>query len=578
MAFSEILELFDRVASRVVKWFMTDRQQILMILYVCYIWDAVRRDYTESRIEKYNEFYRKSTFSQKPQSDKEQELNYLHSGDRQFESTIYFDCNQGTSDWRSKKAQLLHLIDRKFDCPIPSMPKLIRTYQIFSTVFLYYSFVKYALVSSIRFRWIDVEQTYACYLPGRLGLVVEISDDMPWFSFILCGFHVIWRLMWHFCDRLELDCFIFLYHDEETILDKQFRLPELNDPKVAPEIAYGRYLCNETFFQPKVDSRGHTLYKIRQHRTIEHHKTLIKSIYRVFFLFWNYLLFPFTPLYIFGIYTQTTAEYFKRNYPGCESFSSHYKGEANFTWSINDNFRLSYLFFDLFDNLIISVDTVLTMIFPVGAGIIITQELNSRFDTVCGKLCELNDEWWYFSTKEHEVISPMTMMFIEQLEQDSDTIFYEIISTFQYVRTLDEFVRRVAIFALYGWFVIELSIQFIILYGHSSDPATHTYYMYIQVLALISFWSFFLVMSRPYNRTRILYSRLCSAMALSPHISRTKLSWLWLLEYYHKGFDRCTLHMMGKSFPLTNLNFLRCISWAVTCILIVLNSRKQKHP
>lgn len=85
--------------------------------------------------------------------------------------------------------------------------------------------------------------------------------------------------------------------------------------------------------------------------------------------------------------------------------------------------------------------------------------------------------------------------------------------------------------------------------------------------------SLYMIFTRPYHKAQLRYKELCIAMANCPAIPKAKIA-DWLLEYYNDT-NIYSLHPMGKSYALSDLNSLRCASWLVTCSVILVNLLKH---
>lgn len=459
---------------------------------------------------------------------------------------------------------------------------MLRCYQIFSTAYAVYAVIRLTVVLIIKNQWLDMDPVYACYIPGRLGLVVCISDHFALFGLIIYIGHLAYRSTWYLiADRLDLDCFIFLCHDEGTIIEKQFAVAQLNDCNLAPEVALERYVSDKLFYQRQVDTRGRSSYAMKQHRTIKRYR-LLKNLlikYRFLYLILNGTLVA--PAYIYRSYFQFSHELFDYNYHACRSFSSRRDAE-DFSWSFGDTFRLVYLFFDLLDNLMFFLDGSIAVTIPYNGTILVTNDLTYRFDALSRRMSNLNDvlrsnDCVDLSYESLGGSSPTVncIRFLESIEE-ANCIYHEIMSIFDHMGRVDEYIRRLAMIVFAIWFSSTIAIATMSMVSNSSvDGSIIVFYTYIQINSHVLFMCAFCYMSHLHNRTRVLYKEICSAMALSPDIRKTKWRWRWLLEYYHRSSTRHTLHLVGKSYALSNLNVLRCMSWFATCSMLIVNLIKN---
>lgn len=531
---------------RVVGSLMTTRQLALFMLYACYIWDLIRREYIDSRERKY-------------QHHKQKRRNYL----------IY----EPTTDEQ---------YDTEFECPIRPMPKFQRSYQIFSTIFIFYTTVKHIALCTIHCGWFDIDKTYTCYLPGRLGLFVDegFVYELPWLGLIIYSYHLIWRTMWFYSKPFEVECLLFLFHDKDIILRKQYELIDLNSITTRPDAVYRKYLCNSVFYRRKTTTHGRIIHVMKQNRTIEYREQLENL---TLLLKWStYVIFVVSVSIIcYGVYTQFRHDHFDMTYSSCRSFSS-FASDANFAWSFDDTFRLSYLFFDLFENLILLLDTTLGLSFPIGAAMVMTHDLCLRFDALRERVRNLNDLFRSshcfgidlnmridFSKMTHEALK-----FLEDIQEESESIFDETVSTFEQIEKVDVYMRRLSSFTIFVWLILNASYQASLILKLLPEGSGTVFNRFASIFVYVGLIICYIIFARPNHRAQLLYKELCIAMAVSPNIPKTKIAWRWLLEYYNRA-GRFSLHLLGKSYTLSNLNTLRCASWFVTCTMIIFSLLKH---
>lgn len=583
-----MIKFLDRLVSPLISW-MTTRRQALFTLYVTYIWDAIRDEYIESRKRNYQENYCRLMIRRRVKSFPRRVSEKCTFSSVQHQSSILVNYNSSSkrqkrriSITKSRRRELDALIDKDFNCPVPPMPKCVRGYQVFSTIYVIYSFFKFAIVSATIYGWLGIDPINSCYLPGRLAPVVDTPNEFVWVAFSAFSMHVIYRYMWYCrCNKLELDCFIFLCYDRETVIEKQFKLLELNDPKSPPEVSYRKYLCDKVFFEQQVDTRGSTMYTMRRNRTVEHYDRLNDVVTIIRHAYWVLLCTFFIPGLVHGLYIQISNDGFNVSYGSCKSLANVTDVE-NFRWSYEDNLRITYLFFDLLDCLMFYVDSSLAMIVPYSATILVTYDLSLSYDTLSSRMASFNERLRSLLGKEDQeigssLVTPIKMTFIEDLEHESNSIFNEIISIFEQVRCVDEFIRRFSIFTFICWFFMNMTFQAFSVFQDSMSDRARQFHLYVQVYLHTLFITAFVMMSSPHRRSRILYSRICSAMALCSNKPVLKISWRWLLEYYRKDSTKYTLHFIGQSYELSTYNVLRAMSWFVTCTIIVVTLWKQKQ-
>lgn len=563
------------------------RIKVLMTIYASGVWDSMRTGYIESCREEYEEYNRNLPIRSRAESCFMPGLDGrpVPEDDEPFEFRRSYSYEQRSGHhWvgQMTDGDLDNLMKREFDCPLPAMPRFIRLYRRFSNIFVTVNMIKYGLLAAIQYGWINVDKVYACYVPGRSALALDFVYEMPWFGLLIFAYHVATRLLVHLqVKRLNIDCFMFLLYDKDTIVERQFGLVEMNSTKLTPREAYRRYLCNRVFYERQVDSRGRARYVMRQQRTIEHYERL-RSANLVFYIFCMVMLILGIPAYIYSVRTHLSHEFFDLYYPACRSFSNS-PNNGNFSWSFGDKYRLFNLFFDRLDNEILTIDTVISLILPLVL-VTLTHDLRLRFDDICTRVASLNERFRYLLLND-DLVRDMVpferppMKFIEDLEEESRAIFEEVIGIFKQVKCDDEYIRRVTLIMVCIWFFATMSINtFVLLRLGSRRDNSFMVYLIAEVYYHTGMASLLALMTRPHNRAKLLYNRLCSAMALCPDEPETRIRWRWLVEYYHRGSSRYSLHFVGKGYAFSNLNIIRCMSWFVSCTVIMLNLIRNKLP
>lgn len=554
------------------------RTKVLITIYACYTWRAIRNGYIES-------------------CRKEYPMTSTRLGSRQCGHDSADRPPKVRDELRTRQLSPEHkrpdeqrqqeldesLADTDFDCPLPQMPKLVRLYQVFSTIFVTYSTIKYALLSIVHYQWLRIDPIYACYLPGRIGIFVGLVHDVPWFGLLVFGCHVVWRYIWSYrCETLQLDCLLFLLYDKHTIIDKQLRLPELNDPYLPPEAANRIYVNNRIFYSRRIVD-GQASYQMRQHRTLMQYERLEKLDVLSQLMIASVCVLCVTA-YTLATYAQFDNDLFDANYQPCRSFSDSYKGSGTFAWSFNDRFRLIYHVFDMLDNLVFIIDAFLALIYPFCAALIICNDITLRFDILCKRMANLSARFslanYLFQTTGAPDVPHVAPDLLKQdaaLAEDTHETYNEVIDTFEQIEQVDEFIRRLTSFTICVWFSLTMSIQLASLGGlHSAKLIIIMVYIAAELYLHVLLSCLLMLITRPHHRSRTLYGHLCTAMALCPVRGDAVVSWPWLLEYYHERSSRHSLHLVGRYHTLCSLNVLRCMSWFISGTLFMLHLIKER--
>lgn len=206
----DTFEFLNKYGPRVANTIITTKQSILLMLYVSYIWDMIRKRYIHTRRidheEKYKQFSEGSRYP--PQLIENQSL---FDDDRSADYSLHHSQTIGRhskakrtiADYQSELHE--QESDHEFDCAIPPKPKILKIYQIFSTIFMVYASIRYTLLFTIYYGWFYIDKSYACYLPGRVALLADegIIYELYWIVTVIMIYHLIWRAMWHCSDQLK---------------------------------------------------------------------------------------------------------------------------------------------------------------------------------------------------------------------------------------------------------------------------------------------------------------------------------------------------------------------------------------
>lgn len=413
----------NKYLPRLANSIFTAREWVPFLSFFLYIWDLTRRGYINSRRRHYEEHYK-------------HRLNQIDE-------------------------DILH---EEFENPIGPMPAYCRIYHIFSNSLVVINSVEYAVLCKIYYGWLDIDKIYACYLPGRLGLLVDegVVYEMHLLVLILFIYHLSWSCMWFFSEPFELEGLLFLRHHIDTVLEKQYEVIDLNDSNItSPDIAYRKYLCNRIFYRQNMDHRGRITYAMKQHRTIEHLEQM--DYFCAILRLSNYTYLTCSAfLGIIGSYTHLRHDYFDMSYPSCRSFSNRPNNE-NFEWSFSDRFRLCYLFFDFLDGYIFLLDSTMGLSIPFAVAMLSIHDLCLRFDAMLRRLHHLN-AIFKSSLSSNSVltmeISTLSIAYpipkyTEALLEESEQIFNETVGTFNLIRHVDDYVRKLSTFTIFAWLILN---------------------------------------------------------------------------------------------------------------------------
>lgn len=533
-----------------------------MILYFCYVWDAVRNEHIESMRQSYEEYHKKQSSRRGPRSARSNE-----------------DDRTGQEPSNDAPRQHRYELDSGFRCVLPEMPKLIRSYQLFSSVFVVCAFLKYGLLSLIHYGIFGIDKTYACFLPGRLGLIMDAAYEAPWWGVFIFGLHVVWRFTWYMEQtRLKLDCLLFLYHDRDTILDKHVALTDINNDRLPGKVAERIYLCNQLFYDRHYnDSTGRTAYAIKQYRTIKQYEILEGYSIKFRCLYVIIMAMMVVPMCVLAVHFQYSDQYYTLSYPSC-TISDGSRGEITFRWPLVQKLKYLYNIMDSLDNLMFLVDGAFALVVPYSGAILLTEDLALRIEYLCQQISNLNKSIRSVLLTSDGSFSqpPLSKRFTQYMQRESKRIYTEAIDTFDQTRQVDQYLRVFVSICFFACYFFTLTILAVLIFRrHLVRGTLLVFYIYILIFINFCFIAIIFIMARPQSLSQVLYRKLSSAMALCPDFEQTKMSWRWLLEYYHSR--RNTLHIFGQYYVLSDVNVLRCMSWFVTCTVILLGLIKNRQ-
>lgn len=596
------------------------RLTIIAVAFTSYIYDAIRNEYIESRKHSYQQYLKaKREIGTNPESalepawllqnipilsdilDNDEPVGLSERGEDAMvpflcdppavRSSVVITIEVPISGHRVSATEEqvdteptgdpddVELAEDMFACPLPAMPKYIRSYQVISTTFHVYVAVKYLFITLVQFKWINLDPAYLCYLPGRLTYVGDISYEFPPFLFLVGTLHLIYRSLWYFiADRLDLDCFQFLCLDEQFVMDKQNKLAHLNEPGVAPIISYKMYLCGKIFYQRYKTIDRKIRYKMRPNRTLEQWRKLRNAANAIPLIYYSCLALVFMPILIISLYNYFSPGAFEQSYPHCEFLSGRIADES-FEWYFTDSYKRIAFVCDILEASIFLPDVTFALVLPAAGAILLSYDLASHFDQIISNLSDLIDK----INVVHDIRSQkgaksrhVDLPKLKSIIKEEANIFYvDVIYVFQHVCKVDRFIRVFAPFCIFVWFVINLSYQALSIFRKQILISNATF-QYVQIFSCIMLTIMFSMLVRPHNRSQVLYEKLCAAIAVDFDHQTTRGFWSRLLGFYHRNQSKFTLHILSTSYPLSRINYLRIVSWFITCTLILLNLMRYK--
>lgn len=479
--------------------------------------------------------------------------------------------------------------DVNAECPMPEMNGLAQLYQKLSTVFVVYASFKYLFISMVQYKWVDLSPVYLCYLPGRLTYVRGLVYETPLLMFLVAILHLMHRCTWNLGEKrsLDLSCFVFLCFEERVVEEKQNQVNKLNDPNLTASKAFQIYMRDRTFYQQYETVDNKIRYKMRPNRTVEHWRKLSHLASYTPFVYYTNLLVTMMPIMIMTFVNYASVEMFDQSYSACRSFANR-PIDGDFKWSFFDPYRQLAFMFDLLEFIFFFPDVSFALVLPFCASLLLTQDLCLYFDALNEKTLRLIRILAHIRNLSCEIEQSdaadkcLNSLFkeIPQLreciEEEAKTLYGDSMDAFDQVGKADKFMRVFAPFCIFTWFVLNMSTQIFALFRQKA-LLINTFVQFLQAVGIAILTISFIGLSRPYNKSLRLYKLICSVMALDPNSETTKTEWPRLLEFYHKRKCRHTLHILGTSYSLSIINYLRSMSWTVTFTIILLNLIRNRR-
>lgn len=490
----------------------------------------------------------------------------------------------------------LHPLDY---CPLEELPIFFRIYTYITHCMLVYMFLKYVFVNLAYLELFEmIKKSYSCFWPGRTCILPEL---LPSFSMVVLCHHVVYR--YYLCihrKSFAIDCFIFVFFDRETVLEKETKIREIDNNTDLSLL----YLNDGFFYHQIIRSTGERTLHIKCNRTLEHWTKMKGFLNNLILL----LIFNFAawgvPLGTWVLMNALSDEYFQLNYHHCVEFATrlqtYFVGPSVQEDKINDIgnlsssniFRLSTFFFDLGDSAWMLLDTSNALVWPFASLIVIAQDATFSVETLIDSTRRLAEKFQQlpediYSAKEHSAISigqphRITSTTLEQfrtkqllklIEEDSLILRNEIVDIFKQLNQADEFVSKLTAFCIYVWVVTNVYYEAVSIYKQGV-LAPNSVVQYMQITAFIALTITFGFLSRTHSKTLKLYRSICNIVALDPNYKTSKADWMRVLEYFHKQHSRYTFHL-GPSAELSLSSYLKSMSWCITVACVVLNLMHQ---
>lgn len=577
------------------------RASVMAVAFCSYIYDAIRNEFRESRRQDYGQYldakkcldanpelllepaYFADTFpllsdvldhnQRLSRSVPTEETRLTTSDGNATGESNHIDCTQLQDDREDSVDQA----DKIFPCPLPAMPRYARWYQIVSTIINAYVALKYLFISLVQYGWIFIDPAYLCYLPGRLTYVRGLAYEFPRFIFLFAALQLVFRGLWYFkANRLDLDCFQFLCFDESTIIEKQNRLADLNSPRLAPIVSYRKYLSDKLFYQRYRTIDQKIRYKMRPNRTVEHWRKLRTVANAVPIVTYCNFTLVITPIMIIRFYNFLSHDLFSQCYPHCE-FMSNRPINGTFRWSFEDPYRRVALIFDALELILFFPDVTFAIIVPACGMVLLTYDLILHFDIVINNLSTLVDKMTVIRDIRLEPGPDVIDLprLIDTIKVEANKAYVDVIHVFEHVCKIDQFISILAPFCIFVWFLLNLTYQTVSILRKQTLISNSTI-QYMQLVGVIVLTISFSVLVRPHNRTQKLYRKLCNAVAIDLDHQIGRNFCFRLLGFYNRNQSRFTLHILGKSYALSRINYFRSMSWFVTCTVLLLNLMQNK--
>lgn len=586
---------------------MTTKQKVIVLLYTSHLYEAVREGFLKSRkqeLERHlsanfnldvtpisrslphslitNRHFSPLNFKRSREATKGVTLQekFSNIAPRLTDLAPKDPCLDAVSNIQTIEDDLSPTAyERNF--PMPEIVGLPKIYHTLSTIFLFYASFKYLFISMVQYDWVSLNPVYLCYLPGRLTYIKGLTYEIPLMMFLIVMLHIIHRAMWNLGKerKLDLSCFVFLCFDQTELQRKLERVDDLNQPNLSQKRTHEIYLKNRIFYQRYRTADHVSKYKIRTNRTMKHRKKLEAMLNFIPFVYYGNLLIVILPVMILTCINFTSSEVFDQSYFACRPFANRLIDDG-FEWSFFDPYRQLAAMFDISEFLFFFPELSFALVLPFCASLLLTHDLSLYSDSVLEELTQMKAKLELF----HDLINHSKQLEkdiekIKRLEMDikdsRGVIYGDLMGLFEEVCKSDDFIRFFAPFCIFTWFVLNIAYQILSLFKHKM-LLMHAFVQVMQAMGIVLMTFSFVGLARPYKKSMKLYTLLCSVAAMDTNRD-TRTIWPRLLDFYHKRRPRYTLHIIGKTYALSALNYLRSMSWFFTCTILLMNLVSYKR-
>jgi hypothetical protein len=465
-------------------------------------------------------------------------------------------------------------------CPLGEMPKALRRYQYVSHFLVVVEFIKYSFLYSFDNEFFGTKRSYSCYIPGRVAILPNFS---PTFGWLVLFYHVIYRF--YLCiirKSFYLDCFIFLLYDKQAIESIQTNLYEkLMKNSNSPE-AFKIYAMNRLFFIKVVlrDESEKVIYRVKTNRSLEHWLKL-KQFFNRFMLFClaNIALWGI-PLTIAILLTVLSDKNFRIIYGPCDQMIDAQKNN----WSLLNIHQLIWFVCDMIDTGWLLFDTTNALVWPFSSMILCAQDISYTIDELNDTLHDVTRRLKYALENIAVRYWPQQVKYdngkqisnlLKSIEVDIQVLQSEITRMILQIKQVDEFMSKISAFCIFVWILSNLWVHFIAL-NRNKLVMIDAVIQFMQFTAFFALTLSFAYIAQVNTKTRRMYIRICNLVALDPNHKTTKLSWLWVLEYFNKDKPSYSFRM-GPFAELTLANYLKACSWLITGAMVTINLFKYKY-
>lgn len=555
---------------------MATQMIVQVMLFYTRIYNSIRRGYINSIRSELGRLKGQVNKDCKYDINRRASILEPYAGISVLQSIPELDIARGPVVSSSQLKNELARAEHSFiDCPLSAWSPRIRLYHRLSITILITIFIKYTLICASRQGLFSI--TYLCFVPGRSVIFGPLSSEYPSFNLFVCSMMLSLMIyQYFFFYELNLDTFAFLMCNEQILIEKERNLKLLNQNKSA-EWAKERCIVDRMFYRCVHKVNGQLEYQLKPHRSLKQWYKLKKFIDDQW-IGQKVLLLVFVAIYGVCFYYLCSSEVFAANYHKCELIVAKMQNRTDFRWSFNEPYRIVMFIFDCIDTLYLLVNISMIGLFVAETGVVITNDLEFRLQDMCIRMDQLivalAENYYNGFLYPEKCMCELTETKGSDTDLDNRTrsLQEDLIDMFEQIASYDGFMTSFSASHIVYWIVGNIFYQIVSMTSTRTEVYVPNIFIQISQAIFFAMFSFtFYQMGLPYITAVKLYHKISRTIAYDPYIKQTLPAWISILEYYNEKSNRYSLHFFTRKFNLSFLNYIKSMTWFITCSLYSLN-------